>query len=267
MTLSAPDSNPPTPIAPVVPPAPVVKKKSSIRGIDVLLLVFVGIAAVLSGFTFLQINNLKNELGSSNRAALAQAVKSLPTNEADAANNEPVFSDVAVESDDPSMGSEDAPVTIIEFGDFECPFCARFAQTIKQAIDSYSSDQVRFVYRHFPLDFHEQAEPSAIAAQCVYQLAGSEAFFEYHDQLYARQSELGEELYQELAQEVDGVDMDAFASCQSDPDIKAAIQKDARDGSVAGVQGTPATFINGKLISGAVPLADIKAEIDAALDT
>lgn len=166
--------------------------------------------------------------------------------------------------DDPFLGDPNAPVTIVEFGDFQCPFCRRFhAQTLPLIIDEYvKTGKARFVYRDFPLSsIHEQAQKSAEAAECANEQG---KFWPYHDLLFQRQEGLSISNYKLWAGEL-GLNQGQFNSCLDSGKYSAEVEKDAEDGRKAGVTGTPATFVNGRLVSGAVPFAQFKAVIEEEL--
>ena len=172
----------------------------------------------------------------------------------------------ALFDDDPFMGSEEAPVVIIEFSDYECPFCVRFyQQTLPQIKSQYiDTGKVKFIYRDFPLGFHSQAEPAAIAANC----AGEQGkYFEFHDKIFNNNGAGGKSNadYKKWAQELK-LDITKWEPCLSDPAQRQEIQKDIRDGSAAGISGTPGFIINGKLISGAQPFSVFQQVIDAELN-
>jgi len=164
--------------------------------------------------------------------------------------------------DDARIGSPDAPVEIIEFSDFQCPYCSRAAPTVKQILDEYGDD-VTFVYRDFPLEsIHPMAMPSALAAECVREQGGDEAYFEYHDKLFANQQFLSNENLKQWAQE-QGFDID---SCLDSQKYLDEVKKDLSDGQAAGGKGTPYFVINGVPVSGAVPFENFKQVIDAELN-
>lgn len=165
--------------------------------------------------------------------------------------------------DDPVKGDPDAPVTIIEFSDFECPFCGRFySDTLGQLEKEYiDTGKVKFVYKDFPLSFHPQAEPAAVAASC----AGEQGkFWEYHDKIFDNQASLSSGSYTTWASEL-GLDASKFKECVDSGKYEAEIQEDIKEGSAAGVKGTPAFFINGQLVSGAQPFSVFQQAIEAAL--
>jgi protein-disulfide isomerase len=169
--------------------------------------------------------------------------------------------DVSVD-DDPAQGPEDAAVTIIEFSDFQCPYCARFdAETLPQILSNYG-DRVRFVYRDFPLtSLHQYAVKAAEASECA---DDQGAYWKYHDLLFQNQSALDDASLKNYAASL-GLDTAAFNQCLDSDSNMSEIQKDYQDGIAAGVQGTPAFFVNGVLISGAQPYSVFQAAIEAAL--
>lgn len=166
--------------------------------------------------------------------------------------------------DDPVLGDNDAPVTIVEFSDYQCPFCGRFySQTLGQIKSKYiDTGKVRLVFRDFPLSFHPEAEPSALAANC----AGEQGkYYEFHDKVFENQASLSSTSRKQWASEI-GLDVAKWEKCQSDPDQLAEVRKDFQDGQAVGVQGTPAFFVNGKLISGAQPYSVFEQIIEAELN-
>lgn len=169
--------------------------------------------------------------------------------------------DVAVGDKDHVRGNKNASVTLIEFSDFECPFCGRFEPTVNQALAEYG-DKIRLVYKHFPLEsIHPQARPAAEASECA---AEQGKFWEYHDELFKNQDRLTNAYYGELAKQL-GLDVNKFNTCVTSGKGKAKVDADYQQGIQAGVQGTPHTLVNGIAVSGAVPYASLKAQIDAAL--
>ena len=160
----------------------------------------------------------------------------------------------------PSLGGDAAaPVTLVEFSDYECPYCKRTEPVIRQILEIYG-DQVRFVYRDFPLKMHRNARPASLAARCA---EDQDAFWLYHERLM-ESSKLNEEVYRRIA---DGLSLDraAFDDCLAAASFTAAIDRDIADGKSAGVSSTPVFFVNGRRISGAKPLATFRELIDAEL--
>ncbi len=159
----------------------------------------------------------------------------------------------------PEKGPKTAPVTIIEFSDYECPFCKRSEPAVAKVLETYGN-KVRLVFRDFPLPMHKNAAPAAEAAACA---NAQGKFWEYHGKLFTS-SELGAEKLKAIAGEV-GLDATKFDECVSKRQFKADVEKDMADGSEAGVNGTPAFFINGRMLSGAQPYEKIKEVIDEEL--
>ncbi len=159
----------------------------------------------------------------------------------------------------PARGPASAPVTIIEFSDYECPFCKRASSTVAEVLRHYG-DKVRFVHRDFPLNFHQHARLAAEAAACAH---AQGKFWEYHDRLW-KAEDLSESGLKSLAKET-GLDATKFDECLQKKPHTAAIDRDIEDGTAAGVNGTPAFFINGRMLSGAQPFEAFKQVIDEEL--
>lgn len=164
--------------------------------------------------------------------------------------------------DDPSEGSPDALVTVIQFAEFQCPYCGSANETVKQVLKAYDG-KVRFVFRDFPLGFHENAIPVAIAANCAGQ-QGLEKYWKFHDHFMQNQQALTEADIQRTAVEA-AVNTAKWEACRKDPAIEAEIRKDQTDGAAVGVTGTPAFFVNGIFLNGAQPFDKFKMVIDAEL--
>jgi protein-disulfide isomerase len=161
----------------------------------------------------------------------------------------------------PVRGSADAPVTIVEFSDFECPFCKQTRPTLKQLLERYPG-KVRLVYRDFPLDsIHPQARRAAEAARCA---SDQGKFWEYHDVLFTQSPELALEDLRRYGGQV-GLDVTKFDACLTAGVYKAAVQRDLDEGTRLGITGTPAFFINGRILSGAQPIEAFTRLIDQEL--
>jgi protein-disulfide isomerase len=161
----------------------------------------------------------------------------------------------------PIRGAEKAPVTIVKFEDFQCPFCKTVQPTVKDLLKKYVG-KVRVVHKDLPLDaIHPQARPAAEAARC----AGEQGkFWEYHDKLYADSSKLGVEELKSAAKDV-GLNVLSFEQCFASGKYRGAVQKDLNDGAQLGITGTPTFFINGRELSGAQPVEAFAAIIDEEL--
>ncbi|MEE2787011.1 MAG: thioredoxin domain-containing protein [Myxococcota bacterium] len=162
---------------------------------------------------------------------------------------------VPVKATGPSRGPANAKVTIIEFADFECAYCGRAGEVMKAVIKKYPKD-VRVVFRDFPLDFHPNAVPAAVAARC----AGQQGkYWQMHDTLFENMHSLGADALRGYAKTI-GLDLKKFDVCIADPKMPAAVRADQADAAQFGVEGTPAFFVNGIPVSGAQPL-EVFAEI------
>lgn len=168
-----------------------------------------------------------------------------------------------VSADDAQRGDVLAPVTIVEFSDFQCPFCARVTPTLKQIEATYGR-QVRFVFKHNPLPFHANARPAAEAARAVLALGGSPAFWKFHDLAFGHQQDLGDESFAKWAVQA-GVDGAAFAAAYAAGKPSAKVDADIALAARVGANGTPAFRINGVTLSGAQPFEKFKEVIDQQL--
>jgi protein-disulfide isomerase len=167
---------------------------------------------------------------------------------------------VQVAADGPTRGPKDAPVTIVEFSDFECPYCGAAHDTVEQVMNTYAG-KVRLVYRQFPLSFHPHAEKAAEASLCA---ADQGKFWEYHEVLFKNQKKLDLPDLKAHAGEV-GMDAQKFGQCLESGDKKKSVDVDQQAGLAAGVGGTPAFFINGIFLNGAQPFDEFKKVIDGEL--
>tara|TARA_Y100000034_G_scaffold67371_1_gene81273 strand:- start:7854 stop:8927 length:1074 start_codon:yes stop_codon:yes gene_type:complete len=168
--------------------------------------------------------------------------------------------------DAPVKGDANAPVTIVEFSDYQCPFCAKFyTETFGLLEKNYiDTGKVKLVFMDFPLDFHPEAQPAAEAARCVREQKGDEGYYEMHDKLFENQGLLSEENYKKWAREL-GVDGAEFDSCLDSGKFVADVQADLTYGQQLGVSGTPGFFVNGQLVSGAQPYSVFEQLIEAGL--
>jgi protein-disulfide isomerase len=166
--------------------------------------------------------------------------------------------------DDAFKGDKNAPITIIEFSDYECPFCTRFyTQTLAQIQKEYiDTGKVKFVYRDFPLGFHQNAQKAAEAAECA---GEQDKYFELHDKLFDNGVAGGIASFKQFAGQI-GLNQGDFDNCLDSGKMASEVKKDFQDGQSYGVSGTPAFFVNGKLISGAQPFSAFKQVIDAELN-
>jgi protein-disulfide isomerase len=164
---------------------------------------------------------------------------------------------VEVPNDSPSFGPKDAKVTIVEWSDFECPFCGRVTPTLSKIKETYGKD-VRVVFRHQPLPFHSSAKLAAEASMAAHEQG---KFWEYHDKLFSNQKALDRASLEKYAQELK-LDLGKFKSALDSGKFRAKIEADASAGSAVGANGTPTFFINGRQLVGAQPFEAFKTAID-----
>lgn len=179
----------------------------------------------------------------------------------------------AVSDEDYVRGSENPKVTLIEYSDYECPFCKSFHPTMERIMDEYGDD-VAWVYRHFPLSFHANAPKQAEAALCVGKLGGADKYWTFTDTLFERTTSNGYGFaltdLGPLAKEI-GVDQEDFQSCLDGGEMAARVAAETADGTGAGASGTPTTFVvgeDGKTLAtfpGALPYEQVKTQLDAVL--
>ena len=223
-----------------------------------LLTILVGISLVLAMVNIYAIVNLYSKFDDSDRTAPLEDTKNAD-DDGDKINRVEVGAD-----DDPVKGMKNAPVTIIEFSDFQCPFCERFfTQTLPLIEKNYiQTGKVRLVYRDFPLGFHENAEKAAEAAECADEQG---KFWEYHDKIFANQNAIGVSNLKQYAETL-GLNMEKFNSCLDSGKMASEVKEDLKDGTKYGVTGTPSFFINGINLVGAQPYSVfeqiIKQEIE-----
>ena len=160
-----------------------------------------------------------------------------------------------------ALGPENAPITIVEFSDFQCPFCRRWHEEVYQPLLAAYPDKIRLVYRHLPLtSIHPDAFPAAEAAMCA---GEQDAFWQYHDKLFSSET-LGNEIYTQYAQEL-SLDTTSFEACMTDHKYQEAVQVDTDFAIDLGIRSTPTFFINGLAVVGAQPLDVFKQVIDKEL--
>lgn len=168
--------------------------------------------------------------------------------------------------DIPSKGAKDAEVTIVEYSDFQCPFCKRGKELIPGILKEYDG-KVRVLYKQLPLQNHKWAMPAAIASVCVYEQGGNEKFWQFHDKLFDNQKSINpensKEMFDKYAKGI-GLDTKKFNSCLDSPEVKATVQEQMKEASSIGVQSTPTFVVNGMIVPGANP-EGLKSAIDIKL--
>jgi len=199
-------------------------------------------------------------------AACAQNLKAYPA-QAAAAAPEPAppalpggRAAVPIRPDDPTKGKASAPVTMVLFSDFQCPYCARANPAVSEIESSYPND-VRVVWKHFPLPFHPNAMPAAMAAEAARLQGGAPKFWAMHDKLFANQQALSEASYERYAGEL-GLDVTRFKRDLGDPKLRARVEEDTKLAQQLGVNGTPTFIVNGERVVGA---GGLKATVDRVL--
>lgn len=175
----------------------------------------------------------------------------------------------ASEDDDAFMGDDDAPIVMIEFSDFQCPYCQRFFSTTLPEIKTnyIETGKVKLVYRDYPLSGHKNAKVAAEAAECA---AEQDHYFEMHDQLFTNLSEWGssetpEDFFKTYATDL-GLNSSTFASCLDNHIMQAEVEADFADGIRYGVSGTPTFFVNGQKLVGAQPYSAFQGIFDKLLE-
>lgn len=234
-----------------------------------LLGLLAGFSIVSTIFNFLMwglVNKATaGNLGEVKNNAQAQAAPSAPAPTADNQGQQnPPQATVAsfnITKDDHIRGDFNAPITLVEFSDFECPFCERHYPTLKKILSDYAG-KVRLVYKHFPLSFHPNSQKAAEASECADEQG---KFWEYHDKLFENQAAgYSVDKFKKWADEL-GFNAKKFNDCLDTDKYASKVAADEQEGQNDGVQGTPATFVNGQLVSGAVPLESFKSIIDSLL--
>jgi len=249
-------------------PAPVSVSKASSEKWGMLNQNFVlglvsGVAIVaLVGFALLLVQR-----GDSEKTAKTQqgsgVVAVQPTQPTQPTQPAPSAAVPAVTDADHIRGNVNAPVTLVEYSDFECPFCLRFLPSVEQALQEYPND-VRLVYRHFPLtSIHPEAQKAAEATECASEQG---KFWEMHDKIFEANaaSNMSVATWKQVAGDL-GLDTATFATCLDSGKYANLVQQQTADGQAAGVRGTPATFVNGQLVSGAVAYETLKSVIQSKL--
>lgn len=240
-------------------------------------LFFAGFAAsilVMSiPLTYLAVKSqTKDKNGTNIAAALDQGTIPSPPSSLPSQPSQPSGPVKPVSKDDHVRGSKDAALSIIEYSDFECPFCKRFHPTVQQALKEYDG-KVNWVYRHFPLSFHANAAKESEASECAQELGGNAKFWEYTDKIFERTTSNGTGVALDalvpMAKEL-GLNEKKFKECLDSGKYAAHVQKDFSEGQTAGIDGTPGNILltkDGKeaRVPGAVPYEQLKSEIDRLL--
>ena len=223
------------------------------------------------------VNSLSSEIGSGTKEtkALLLSMSLKPVDSSGGAKDLPVPTSIATSTPKatalpsvgkinvegkPIRGTAGAKVQIVEFSDFQCPYCGAAEPTVSQVLKDYAG-KVSLVYLNFPLSFHQYAEKASEAYECA---ADQGKSWEYHDILFANQDALDTASLKKYASDL-GLDTSKFDSCLDNGSKKAVVDADAQKGASLGVSGTPSFFINGKMLVGAQPYSAFKQVIDAEL--
>lgn len=246
---------------PPVAAEPTVPRHTFNYVIIAIVCLVLGVVIGVVGYDRVNTNTAAQVDAAVNRA-LATAVAAMPRGNTVAVEptRDPNQRFVVDTEGDPFKGASDAPVTIVEFGDFRCGYCRRFLeQTISPLLDTYGGS-VRFVYRDYPILGNDSVS-AAFAGECAMQ---QEKFWEFHDLLYANQDNMTTEAFTQYATDL-GMDVEAFTACLDSDETAAMVQRDYEAGQSLGVSGTPTFFINGKMLVGAQPYQAFAQIIDQEL--
>ncbi|MBI2034614.1 MAG: DsbA family protein [Candidatus Levybacteria bacterium] len=241
--------------------------KFNLRGtsINTILVILLVIAAFIIGSLVTKVQYLeKNASQAEGTVSAAGTVTNAPT-----APARPTKLDVGI-GKLPLLGDANAKVTIVEFSDFQCPFCRKFYNEALQQIkkDYIDTGKVKLAYRHFPLSFHPMSMPSALASECANEQG---RFWDYHDKMFEEQEKLGQGTVQYTSDDLKtwaqniGLNTTQFNTCLDSEKYKDKVQKDISEATAAGVNSTPTFSINGEIVEGAQPFNAFKTAIDRAL--
>ena len=221
--------------------------------------VFVGLIIVLASAAFaVQVFQYRQQLAQGEvPQEFADRVSSLPNVASPAAQ----VNKSVVTSDDPFLGPAEAKVVIVGFEDFQCPFCLEAFPIIREVMTKYQ-DRVKFIFRDFPIiDIHLEAAQAALAAECAHEQG---KFWEYHDKLFLNQADLSDQALRRYAAAT-GLGINQFNDCLRKGKYQSEVQDDFDAGVASGVRGTPTWFINGRMLSGVIPLDIWEQIIEAEL--
>jgi protein-disulfide isomerase len=226
------------------------------------LVIILVILAFFTGYLFFKVQNLE-------KGKTDQVAKQEDANEQQPQEPELKLDVISkVDKNDHIRGNLNTDIILVEYSDYECPFCKDFHATLQQLMKDYGN-KIAWVYRHYPLSFHPKAQKSAEAAECVAELGGNDAFWKFSDQLFEKMPDIELSGLPALASSV-GINEAKFKNCLDSGKYKDKVNKQLSEGQDAGIQGTPGTVIitkDGKrdLIGGALPVDQVKTQIDALL--
>jgi protein-disulfide isomerase len=246
------------------------------RGLGALLVAAIGLTGCQGAGAFAQVNEKLSQIADGQTQILARMdaleakIANMPAAAAAAPGKapqgpqgpqpgkpDPAATYKVTVDDAVTKGSAEALVTLVEWSDFQCPYCSRVGPTIKQLEEAYGGD-LRVAFKHNPLGFHPRAKPAAIAAEA----AGKQGkFWEMHDKLFENQKDLSDENFVAWAGEL-GLDVEQFKKHLADPALAKKVDAQQAQGTTLGARGTPAFFVNGRFLSGAQPVESFKKLID-----
>ncbi len=251
-------------------------KKNNLHKSIIFASVIVSIALLFNGFAYLKGGSSASSGGDDLQAEIEKGIDAFvqkqqeTAQKAQAAANQPVEVSGDFADDDAVLGDKNAPVTLIEFSDYECPFCKRhFTNTYPEIKKKYiDTGKVKMIFRDFPLNFHDpNATDQAMAAECAREQGGDKMYYAYHDLIFQTTTSnkgLAKDKLYELAEQA-GVNKTKFKTCLDSGKFKDEVQKDLADGQRAGITGTPGFLVNGQRISGAQPFSAFESIIEAEL--
>jgi len=235
-----------------------------------VLIILLIVVAYLLGVQTTKVSYLEKVASNQKTAGAASQTTANDANPQQPSNAEKV---TPVSDSDHVRGNKDAKIALIEYSDAECPFCKRFHPTMQEILKEYG-DKVKWVYRHFPLSFHANAQKEAEASECVAEFGDNDKFWEYIDKIFERTTSNGTGFALDqlgpLAAEV-GVDQNKFQNCLDSGKYEKLVKDQMADGTKAGVNGTPSTFVvnakgESQIVVGAQPKEAIKTIIDQYLE-
>jgi protein-disulfide isomerase len=216
--------------------------------------------AFVMTYSLLRSEQGKTAKANTNTADVAGAATNQPSPSANTNQAAPTKVDIALAADDHVRGDKNAKVTLVEYSDFQCPYCGAVEPTLEKILTDYKG-KVKLVYRHYPLSFHENAQKAAEASECANDQG---KFWELHDKMYQNQTALTVDNLKQYAKDLK-LNTSKFNTCLDNGTYAQKVKDEETQGTSYGVEGTPATFVNGTLVSGAVPYDSFKQVIDAAL--
>ncbi|NQU82725.1 MAG: thioredoxin domain-containing protein [Parcubacteria group bacterium] len=218
-------------------------------------------AAIMAVLAFVVVPNLSSNNGKGEVDLGAQIEDTNNEDSYVAPTPTPTVIDIEVSSDDHIRGNANADITIVEYSDFQCPYCSRFHTTMQDIIEDFGDD-IRWVYKHFPLDsIHPYARKAAEASECA---SDQNKFWEYNDELFANQSRISDSFLAIAAGNI-GLNVQQFNECLDSDKYADKVENDYQEGIGFGVRGTPGGFINGVELGGAVPYSTLERAINELL--